>query len=102
MKLIILSVHDQPSVSRSVLDAGANGFVVKRALATDLLAATDAVLAGQLYVSALNSYLDTERKARREMCLKVGCSTASQVAPDQKVSGLSGVQTRNERIVSRE
>jgi len=51
MKLIIVSVHDQPSVSRSVLDAGANGFVVKRAIATDLLAATDAVLAGQRYVS---------------------------------------------------
>ena len=51
MKLIIVSVHDQPSVSRSVLDAGANGFVVKRAIATDLLAATDAVLAGQCYVS---------------------------------------------------
>ena len=51
MKLIIVSVHDQSSVSRSVLEAGANGFVVKRAIATDLLAATDAVLAGQRYVS---------------------------------------------------
>jgi DNA-binding NarL/FixJ family response regulator len=51
MKMIIISVHDQSSVSRSVLEAGADGFVVKRTLATDLLAATDAVLAGQRYVS---------------------------------------------------
>jgi DNA-binding NarL/FixJ family response regulator len=51
MKLIIVSSHDQWSVSRSVLDAGANAFVVKRAIATDLLAAADAVLAGQRYVS---------------------------------------------------
>ena len=51
MKLIILSSHDQWSVGRSVLDAGANAFVVKRAIATDLLAAADAVLAGQRYVS---------------------------------------------------
>lgn len=51
MKLIIVSGYDQPSVGRSVLEAGANGFVVKRAIATDLLAATDAVLAGQQYVS---------------------------------------------------
>jgi len=51
MKMIVLSVHDQPSVSRSVLDAGADGFVVKRAIATDLLAAADAVLAGERYVS---------------------------------------------------
>ncbi len=52
MKLIIVSVYDQSSVSRSVLEAGADAFVVKRAIATDLLAATDAVLAGQRYVSS--------------------------------------------------
>ena len=51
MKLIIVSVHDQSSVSQSVLEAGAHGFVARRAIATDLLAATDAVLAGQRYVS---------------------------------------------------
>ena len=51
MKLIIISVHDQSSVCRSVLEAGANGFVLNRAIATDLLAATDAVLAGQRYMS---------------------------------------------------
>jgi DNA-binding NarL/FixJ family response regulator len=51
MKLIIISVHDQSVLSRSVLEAGADGFVVKRAIATDLLAATDAVLAGQQFVS---------------------------------------------------
>jgi two-component system, NarL family, response regulator NreC len=51
MKLIIISVHDQSSVSRSVLAAGANGFVVRRAIGADLLAAADAVFAGQRYVS---------------------------------------------------
>jgi len=51
MKMIIVSVHDQSSVSRSVLEAGADGFVAKRAIATDLLAAADAVLAGLRYVS---------------------------------------------------
>jgi DNA-binding NarL/FixJ family response regulator len=51
MKVIVVSVHDQSNVGRSVIDAGANGFVVKRSIATDLLAATDAVLAGQPYMS---------------------------------------------------
>jgi DNA-binding NarL/FixJ family response regulator len=45
MKIVIVSLHDQPSVSRSVLNAGADGFVVKRAIATELLATIDAVLA---------------------------------------------------------
>jgi len=52
MRLIIVSTHDQPSVGRSVVEAGADGFVGKRAIATDLLAAADAVLAGQPYVSS--------------------------------------------------
>ncbi len=51
MKLIIISNHDQASIRRSAMAAGANGFVVKRAIATDLLAAADAVLAGHQYVS---------------------------------------------------
>ncbi len=51
LKVIVLSVHDEPSVCRSVTEAGADAFVLKRAIATDLLAAVDAVQAGQTYVS---------------------------------------------------
>jgi len=51
MKMIILSVENQGSVSRSALDAGADGFVIKSAIATDLLVAADAVLKGDRYVS---------------------------------------------------
>lgn len=51
MKLILLSVHDQPSVCRSALAAGGNAFVLKRTLGTDLLAAVDAVQAEQTYIS---------------------------------------------------
>lgn len=51
MKLILISVHDQPSVCRVALEAGADAFVLKRAIATDLLPAIDAVQSGQRYVS---------------------------------------------------
>jgi DNA-binding NarL/FixJ family response regulator len=51
MKMIVVSVHDRSIVSDSVLEVGADGFVAKRALATDLLPAADAVLAGHRYVS---------------------------------------------------
>ena len=50
-KVIVLSVHDEPTVVQAALEAGASGFVLKRAIATDLLAAVDAVLAGESYVS---------------------------------------------------
>ena len=47
MKLIVLSVYDEPSVRRAVMAAGVDGFVLKRAIATDLLPAVEAVMAGQ-------------------------------------------------------
>ena len=48
-KLLLLSVHDEPAVITSAMTAGADGLVVKRALASDLIPAVDAVLAGQRY-----------------------------------------------------
>lgn len=52
LKAILLSVHDEASVAFSVLDAGAVGCVLKRGVATDLLPAVEAVLAGGTYVSS--------------------------------------------------
>jgi two-component system secretion response regulator SsrB len=50
LKLIVLSVHDETSVRDAALQAGADGFVLKRAIATDLLRAVDAVLAGNRFI----------------------------------------------------
>jgi len=41
MKVIVLSVYDEPTVRAAALSNGADAFVLKRALATDLLAAID-------------------------------------------------------------
>jgi two-component system secretion response regulator SsrB len=46
LKLIVLSVHDEPSVRRAATEAGADGFVLKRAIATDLLPTAETLLAG--------------------------------------------------------
>jgi DNA-binding NarL/FixJ family response regulator len=43
IKVIVLSVHDERSVRDAVLKAGADAFVLKRAIATDLLNTVDAV-----------------------------------------------------------
>ena len=43
LKVIVLSVHDEQSVREAALRAGADAFVLKRAIATDLLNAVDAV-----------------------------------------------------------
>jgi DNA-binding NarL/FixJ family response regulator len=43
VKVIVLSVHDEQSVRQAVMEAGADAFVLKRAIATELLSAVDAV-----------------------------------------------------------
>jgi two-component system secretion response regulator SsrB len=43
LKVVVLSVHDEESVRRAVLEAGADEFIVKRDIATELLPAIERV-----------------------------------------------------------
>lgn len=52
VKIILMSVYDEPSASRAVISAGADGYVLKRSISTELLTAIDTVLAGGTFVSA--------------------------------------------------
>ena len=51
LNIVAISINDEISLSNAAFDAGANGFVLKRALATDLLPAVDVVMHGDRYVS---------------------------------------------------
>ena len=51
VRVLVLSVHDDHTVAEQMLEAGAKGFVLKRALAADLTAAVDEVLRGGVFVS---------------------------------------------------
>jgi DNA-binding NarL/FixJ family response regulator len=53
LRVIVLSVHDEQTALSQTLAAGAAGFVLKRTAAVDLTAAVDAVLRGEIYVSAV-------------------------------------------------
>jgi DNA-binding NarL/FixJ family response regulator len=46
LRLIVLSVHDDPTVVRQILSTGVAGFVLKRAVATELVPAIEAALGG--------------------------------------------------------
>jgi two-component system secretion response regulator SsrB len=46
LKVIVLSVHDEQCVREAALRAGADAFVLKRDIATDLLLAVDALRRG--------------------------------------------------------
>ena len=51
-KVLLLSVYDEPTVASAALTAGADGVVLTRAIATDLLEAVEAILAGRRYSSS--------------------------------------------------
>jgi DNA-binding NarL/FixJ family response regulator len=51
LKVIMLSVHDEPAVLKAVMESGAVGFVLKRSAATDLIPAVQEALQGRTYVS---------------------------------------------------
>lgn len=46
LKVIVVSVHDEQSVRRAAMAAGADAFVLKRDIATDLLSAVERVRGG--------------------------------------------------------
>lgn len=50
-KVLLLSVHDEGAAVAAALATGADGLVLKRAIATELLPAVDALLAGRRYPS---------------------------------------------------
>ncbi len=51
LKVLFLTVHDEPTIAATLMEAGAAGIVLKREIAGHLLAAVDAVLSSRTYVS---------------------------------------------------
>ena len=59
IKVIVLSVHDEQSVRRAAMQAGADAFVLKRAIATDLLSAVDAARSGRSVEASTDDKMPT-------------------------------------------
>jgi DNA-binding NarL/FixJ family response regulator len=52
-KIVFLSIHEDIDFVRAAYDAGASGYVIKRRMASDLLKAIRAVLAGRTFTSSI-------------------------------------------------
>jgi DNA-binding NarL/FixJ family response regulator len=55
-KIVFLTVHQDPEYVQAAIAAGAEGYVVKCQLATDLLPALREALAGRLFISPALSF----------------------------------------------
>jgi DNA-binding NarL/FixJ family response regulator len=66
IKLIIFSVHDEATVVKEVMEAGADGFILKRRAAVDLIPAIREIRQGRRYVSPDIDIASGQRGARHE------------------------------------
>lgn len=58
VRVLVLTMHEEPATARQVLEAGGAGFLVKRAVDVELIAAIHAVVRGEIFVhSALTGPL---------------------------------------------
>jgi DNA-binding NarL/FixJ family response regulator len=65
IKVVLLTMHQNPAYARRALDVGAHGFVVKHSAARELVMAVRAALKGQTFITpALTS--EIQRQAKRE------------------------------------
>jgi DNA-binding NarL/FixJ family response regulator len=63
-RIVFLTVHDDPAFVEAAREAGANAYVVKRHVATDLVPAIRLVLQGLTYFPAIAVGLDARAPAR--------------------------------------
>lgn len=61
IKVIVVSIYEDPTAVNEAVDAGAEGFVLKRRAVVDLIPAIDKVCRGNRYVS-MDSYRDQDEE----------------------------------------
>jgi two-component system response regulator NreC len=88
-RILVLTGHDDPASSRSALQAGASGYLVKRAAAVELLTAIRAVHQGRTFVDVTRP---AEQRGRRDI---------RSVSPDAPTGGQSRPLSRRQAEVLR-
>jgi two-component system response regulator NreC len=65
-RILILTVHEDEALLREAIKAGASGYILKRAAETELVAAIQVILRGDLYVdpAMLRSLLDDQAEPK--------------------------------------
>ena len=81
IKIVLLTMHQNPAYARRALEAGALGFVVKHSAATELVMAIHAALKGQTFITpALTS--DVLRQPRQQ---QIGDSSKQLTARQREI-----------------
>jgi DNA-binding NarL/FixJ family response regulator len=95
LKVIIVSVHDEPSVAEECIAVGAQGFVLKRTAFAELRAAVETVLSGGAYISPAVAL----EKAEAGSDVGVGLASAKR-CQHKSVAGLESEKDATKRVLS--
>jgi two-component system response regulator NreC len=87
-RVLVLTMHDDPAYLRSALAAGASGYLLKRAVDAELLAAVRAVHRGGIFLDPrLANVLVQDVLAKRDR--KAGLERAVNILSDREIQVLS-------------
>ena len=112
VKVVALSVHDDPQYVAGMLEAGASGYVVKGAAAVEVLRAVRAALSGRTYLSpelatavydqvqALAGHPELSLREREVLRLISEDLTTAQIAEQMNLSEHT-VHTHRQRIMDK-
>ncbi len=86
MRVLILTVHEDETLLREALRAGAAGYIVKRAMEEELIAAILAVWRGDLYVhpAMTRALLQDVAERQREEAASRGENQLAQLTPRER------------------
>jgi two-component system, NarL family, response regulator NreC len=103
IRVLVLTMHEEPATARQVLDAGAAGFLVKRAVDVELIAAIRAVRRGEIFVhSALTGPLLAMARARAKGDAPHPAPHAEPLSPRElEVLGLLARGYTNQQVADR-
>jgi two-component system response regulator NreC len=115
-KVLILSMHDDRGYLRQVLRAGASGYVLKRAAATELLAAIRAAARGEVFLDpalakalvdevvepkTAGSEIPALSDREREVLRLIAHGHTNQQVADRLCIGVKSVETYKARLMEK-
>lgn len=118
-RVLVLTMHDDPTYLRACLAAGAHGYVVKKAADTELLTAIRVVMQGRAYVNVTEGTageplpvlkrlrdgssppLNTLSEREREVLILVAQGHTNQVVADKLFLSVKTVESYRSRLMSK-
>jgi two-component system response regulator NreC len=101
LRVIVLTMHDDPAYLRTALAMGASGYVVKSAADTELISAIRAVYQGRVFVDARSSTATSESTKQTNAAMQAGSLFKTLSGREREVLNLIAQGHTNQAVADR-